>query len=274
MASAAEKRAWLCNWALNFNRGKTNYIYESGGDNRGPLLTKWLKSENASPHRDGNPWCASFVSSTSYWTDKHFNYSQPKRSYFSASSQHTGAGLFSKNYKEAVPGVAVSWSNGDGTGHVGLVLAVSSTGITTAEGNTSEKNPQNRNGGVSAIKTLTWAEVKSPHKGRYFKGYYKIWPEDTESLKKGLPKLSQAEFDAAGKETFGLRNYYDSGLSQQQNKSTKIRASAGSYQNSSNLGAFEIQGSLSSIKGSDTAKTSGGMLPVDKLVYPFEKGKG
>jgi len=196
--SAAKKRSWLASFLNNFDDGNKYQIYEEPRNkNKGPTLDNWLKKYKASPHWNGAPWCASFVSAMAYWTDEKSGISGPTRKFNNASSQHSGAGLFSRNVKDAVPGVAISWKNiGSDGGHVGIVVSVSSSGAEIAEGDTSAKvKPQNRDGGISVIKKYTWAQLQSPSNTgtRKFNAYYKLWPEENDELKKELPGGTFAE---------------------------------------------------------------------------------
>ena len=267
MATAAEKRAWICEFAKTFDVKQANQIVETPGkDNTGSDLDKWLKRESASPHKDGLPWCASGVSAWAYWTDKHFNFKGPNRKFNSASSQSTGAGLFSKNYKDVVPGVAISWTNYGidkkgkqrSGGHVGLVIGVTSTGIYTVEGNTSASTPQNRNGGASAKKFIKWSSVKNPATGRRFNAYYKIWAENNDDMKKELPAGDYIVDDSV--------NNIESNTSYE-SRSDNIRNSASSV-NKDLIGSLETTGTLSSIITTN-ATNSSGKISRDKLGFKY-----
>lgn len=179
-----EKRRYIADFARQFGQPDKAIREQQGTDNKGPLLDKWIKPYASwSP---GLPWCAAFVSAMAGITDERTS-QQPARKYNSASSQCTGAGIYSNNPRDAQVGLAISWKNSDGSGgHAGLVIEVNSSGIVTAEGNTNNSAVQERNGGESAVKKYTWDKVSSPSPGRRFVGYMKIWPEENSTI--GDPK--------------------------------------------------------------------------------------
>jgi len=199
--TAAQKRAYLCKtFAPRFKKGGDAYITEGVKDNTGPKLDFWLRGVGADftpgPHKDPLPWCASFVSALAGWIDRKMK-SGPTRKYNSRGSQTDGAGVFSTNVKDAVPGVVVSWKNdGATTGHVGLVIEVTSKGVWMVEGNTSKSvAPQNRNGYATARKFYSWSKLSRPASYRGFRAYVKLWPESNEELKKELPGGDFAEVE-------------------------------------------------------------------------------
>lgn len=194
MGQAAEKRAYIAKFAKQFGDINKAIREDPKKDNNGALLEKWLKYPST-PWRAGMPWCACFVSAMAYYTDQQFS-GEPKSSYNSASSQYTGAGNYGgKNPKNAKVGLAISWTedggskNGISTGHVGIVIEVLADGIMTVEGNTDNREIQERNGGETAVKKYTWAKVLKPSSKRHFNGYFKIWKENEDTLGAPLPSI-------------------------------------------------------------------------------------
>jgi hypothetical protein len=177
--TSIEKRKALVEIASAYGNKK---IHEEGKDNYGPLLQKYV--ESYSSYKQGNPWCAGFVSAMAGIVDSKFP-EEPKRKYNSMSSSHTGAGIFSTNYKDAKPGLCVFWKNGpnsEGTGHAGIIIEVTNAGVKTAEGNTGTSknypNEQVREGYETNIKFYSWEKFLNPASDRKFCFVCKIWDEE------------------------------------------------------------------------------------------------
>lgn len=186
MSTAAEKRGYLSRYARQFGQPENALKESPGTDNKGPMLDRYL-SEPASPWTPGQPWCAAFISSLAWNVDRILG-ELPKRKYETLGSQSQGAGLYSKNPRDAKIGLAASWTNIEkGGGHVEVVIEVNSNGIICVGGNTNNKAIQERNGGETAVKSYSWEKISSPAPGRRFNGYMKIWPEDNISLGQPTP---------------------------------------------------------------------------------------
>lgn len=190
--TAAEKRAYLVNYSKQFSvrptKGSTP-LMEVGGENKGDFLEEVLKIVPS--WRSPKPWCAAFVSAMSLNVDK-LNPDGPKTQYNSVKSSEQGAGIYSNDPRNAKPGLAIIWTQADGSGHAGIVLSIDSNGITTIEGNSgSVADPQKREGYAVCIKKYTFSQFQNPNpsKGRKFIGFAKIWEENDESLGSKLPEL-------------------------------------------------------------------------------------
>ena len=183
MATSKEKRAFIVGFAKTFDKGKTNYILEEG-NNAGNTLITFLKY-GKSGWMPGQPWCAAFISALAGYTDSKLS-GIPYSRYNSRGSTCGGAGMYGgNNIKNAKPGLVIRWGDSSGkTGHVGLVVDVSSSGITTIEGNTGKDTSggQVREGVETKLKHYSWDKAQSPYHGRNFIGYIKIWDEDDASL--------------------------------------------------------------------------------------------
>ena len=193
MANAKEKRAYIVELGKTFAQGKANYIKEVP-ENKGEELITFLKYGN-SGWSQPLAWCAAFISALAGYTDMKLG-NQPISKYKSTLSSFGGAGVYGgNNVKNAKPGLAIRWTNkGGSTGHVGLVIDVSESGITTVEGNTGvdKSGAQDREGVETKVKTYSWDKAKNPSKDRCFNGYIKIWDEDDSSI--GTPLGNVPEF--------------------------------------------------------------------------------
>lgn len=177
--SVPEKRSYIAGFAKQFGDANKVIKEDTGTDNKGAMLDNFL----IPPWSPGLQWCAAFVTACAYYTDKNLGGIVNK--YKSNSSQYDGAGIYSNNVEDARVGLAISWKNvGKDGGHVGIVVAVSSIGITVAEGNTNNNYIQEANGGETVVKSYTWSKAKAPSSSRKFRAYVKIWSEDDNTLGK------------------------------------------------------------------------------------------
>ena len=200
MATAKEKRENAAQFAINV----VGKWYEQGNTNAGPNLDPYLHFTGSvwSPKQY---WCAGFISAVAYNVDK--NLGGIKNRYNTASSQYEGAGYYSRDIKDARIGLAVVWKNKpekcknnvcekcDDGGHVGIVVAITSSGITTVEGNTACGDSGSRNGGEVCKHTRTWDKLKNPSSCGFFVGYVKIWDETDESLGQPSKNITNPNVD-------------------------------------------------------------------------------
>lgn len=192
MSVAKQKRQKIVELAVAYELQLVETVVNSKGLNKGPKLTPYFQNRLKSIWRDGLPWCAAMITFLVKEVDELIS-SAPKSKFYSLSSQAIGAGIFSYNERDAVPGLAIIYQNvnNKSIGHIALVVGVDlkKNEITTFDGNTSapggkHENVVTRDGIIFARKTRKINSLRNPKSVNVFYAYAKLWDEKNEDLKK------------------------------------------------------------------------------------------
>jgi hypothetical protein len=146
-------------------------IKEQGGDNRGPMIKKYLACVNL---EEGFAWCCGFlkymyIKSAGFldetlsedfmnldgWSPNWKQYAQKHNVWIPVDLAKKDPTIIKKGYA-----VLFYSAEKERIYHVGIVISSSKTGVLTLEGNTSSNTPGvDANGGMVAQKRRSWTHI-------------------------------------------------------------------------------------------------------------------
>ena len=266
---AAQKRQKICEIAATYANAHAGmpagaHPITETGKNTGPTLTQYLKGRCS--FRDGDAWCAHFISMCFEETEnkisgKPYTTSKINDLFPFASAAAAKTRVFSPNCIDAKPGTGFVRPRNGGSGHVALIVKndTASKTLYTIEGNCSDK--------CQWVK-YTYASCESRWKNTKKSGPWGIWwlwPEDDSSLSTTINP------DYSGKDQGGTPG-------------ASTTSNSGSYDSNStrsevqvldaNCGLFVASGSpdLSNIKYSAITQSTGDGSSGDGSVHNDQLG--
>lgn len=197
MATPKEKREYAAYFAKKISKDPNILVspYEFLKNSGMRTNTYGLFKRPLGSQEKYNLWCAGFVSAIAAYTDRHFG---ENNRLFDSGGANSGGKLWSRNVRDAVPGVAVTWlirpvgaSDCRNGGHVALVVDVDKNGIWTVGGNERCSGGFSSTGNnICGPKHIKWESVELRQRSdtcpSIFNGYRLIWAEDDESLRNGI----------------------------------------------------------------------------------------